>query len=51
MNPGQAVFSQLMEFIPPYQFQLSDERYQGRRSVKDFSCGDQFLYLAFAQLP
>ncbi len=50
MNAGQTVFSQLMEFIPRYQFQLSVDRYQGHRFVKDFSCWDQFLCLAFAQL-
>jgi hypothetical protein len=39
-----------MEFIPTYQFQLCVDRYQGNRYVKDFSCWDQFLCLAFAQL-
>ena len=50
MNIGQTVFSQLMEFIPTYQFQTCVDRYQGERYVKDFSCWDQFLCLAFAQL-
>lgn len=50
MNTGQTVFAQLMEFIPTYQFQLCVDRYQGHRYVKDFSCWDQFLCLAFAQL-
>ena len=39
-----------MERVPRYQFQLCVERYQGQRYVKDFSCWDQFLCLAFAQL-
>jgi hypothetical protein len=39
-----------MEFIPSYQFQICVDRYQGNRYVKDFSCWDQFLCLAFAQL-
>ncbi len=39
-----------MEFIPTYQFQLCVDRYQGNHYVKDFSCWDQFLCLAFAQL-
>jgi hypothetical protein len=39
-----------MEFIPTYQFQLCVDRYQGHRYVKGFSCWDQFLGLAFAQL-
>lgn len=50
MNLGQTVFAQLMEFIPTYQFQLCVDRYHGHRYVKDFSCWDQFLCLAFAQL-
>jgi len=50
MNTGQTVFAQLMDFIPTYEFQLCVDRYQGHRYVKDFSCWDQFLCLAFAQL-
>ncbi|MGD0227590.1 MAG: IS4 family transposase [Terriglobia bacterium] len=50
MNLGQTVFAQLMEFLPTYDFQLCVDRYQGNRYVKDFSCWDQFLCLAFAQL-
>ena len=50
MNTGQTVFAQLMEFIPSYQFQVCVDRYHGHRYVKDFSCWDQFLCLAFAQL-
>jgi len=50
MNTGQTVFAQLMEFLPRYQFQVCVDRYQGHRYVKDFSCWDQFLCLACAQL-
>jgi len=50
MNLGRTVFSQLLDFIPTYQFQLCVDRYQGNRYVKGFSCWDQFLCLAFAQL-
>jgi Domain of unknown function (DUF4372)/Transposase DDE domain len=50
MNLGRTVFSQLVDFLPTYQFQLCVERYQGNRYVKDFPCWDQFLSLAFAQL-
>jgi hypothetical protein len=50
MNTGQTVFAQLMELIPSYQFQICVDRYHGNRYVKDFSCWDQFLCLAFAQL-
>ena len=50
MNLGQSVFSQLMDFLPSYQFRLCVDRYQGHRYIKSFSCWDQFLCLAFAQL-
>ena len=43
MNQGRTVFSQLVEFLPTYQFQICVDRYQGNRYVKDFSCWDQFL--------
>jgi hypothetical protein len=50
MNLGRSVFAQLIDFLPTYQFQVCVDRYQGDRYVKDFSCWDQFLCLAFAQL-
>ena len=50
MNLGRTVFSQLLDLLPTYQFQICVDRYQGNRYVKDFSCWDQFLCLVFAQL-
>jgi hypothetical protein len=50
MNEGRTVFAQLMEYLPKYEFQRCVERYRGNRYVKEFSCLDQFLCLAFAQL-
>src|SRR3981189_187031 len=50
MNQGRTVFSQLVDFLSTYQFQICVDRYQGNRYVKDFSCFDQFLCMAFAQL-
>jgi hypothetical protein len=50
MNLGRTVFSQLADYLPTYQFQLCVDRYHGDRYVKEFSCWDQFLCLAFAQL-
>ena len=50
MNLGRTVFAQLLDLLPTYQFQVCVDRYQGNRYVKDFSCWDQFLCLAFAQL-
>lgn len=50
MNSGQTVFSQLMEFAPRYEFRVCVERYRGDYKVQSFSCWDQLLTLAFAQL-
>jgi hypothetical protein len=50
MNTGHTVFSQLMEFVPMYEFRKCVERYQGHYKVKRFSCWEQFLAMAFAEL-
>ena len=50
MNVGKAAFAQLMEFLPPYEFQKCVERYPGNYKIKSFSCWDQFLCMGFAQL-
>jgi len=50
MNSGKTIFSQLMSFIPAYEFRQSVERYNGNYKIKSFSCWDQFLCMAFAQL-
>lgn len=43
-------FAQLMDLLPLAEFRHSVERYQGDYKVQSFSCLDQFLCLAFAQL-
>ena len=50
MNTGKTVFSQVMEFLPLHEFRKCVERYQGNYKVISFSCLDQFLCMAFAQL-
>jgi len=50
MNPGATIFSQLMEFVPRYEFRKCINRYQGHYKVKRFSCWEQFLSMAFAQV-
>ena len=50
MNIGRTVFTQLLDFIPSYEFRQCVERYNGNYKVKTFSCRDQFLCMAFAQL-
>src|ERR1700738_4855321 len=50
MNTGRTVFSQLIEFLPHQQFQKCVCRYGGGRYLKNLSCWDQYLAMAFAQL-
>ena len=50
MYEGKLVFSQLMDHLPQHTFRRLVERYSGDRSVKSFSCQDQFRCMAFAQL-
>lgn len=39
-----------MEFLPVYEFRQCVERYDGNYKIKSFTCRDQFLCMAFAQL-
>src|SRR3989442_569383 len=50
MHVGVLVFAQLMEFLPRHEFNSCVRRYGGDRRSRGFSCRDQFLCLAFAQL-
>jgi len=50
MNEGKTVFSQVMEFLPMYEFRKCVERYHGDYKVQSFTCLDQFLCMAFAQM-
>jgi len=50
MYDGQIVLAQLMALIPRRSFDACVQRYHGQRRVRRFSCRDQFLCLAFAQL-
>lgn len=50
MHQGRLVFAQLMDFFPKYPFGLIVERHRGNHRVRHFSCMDQFLAMAFAQL-
>lgn len=50
MNQGRTIFSQVMQVFPHAEFQRCVERYDGDRRTKTFSCHDQFLVMAFAQL-
>jgi hypothetical protein len=50
MYTGKMIFAQLMDHLPRYEFQKCVARYRGDYKVQSFSCWDQFLCLAFAQL-
>ena len=50
MDPGKFVFAQLMDFVPRHDFDACVRRYGGDRRPRGFTCRDQFLCLAFAQL-
>jgi hypothetical protein len=47
---GQTVFSQIMDFLPIKKFRQCVNRYNGNYRVRSFTCFDQFLCMAFAQL-
>jgi hypothetical protein len=50
MHQGKLVFSQLMAHLPLTTFRRCVAAHRGEHKVKDFSCLDQFLAMAFAQL-
>lgn len=50
VHQGRYVFTQLFEYLPRQVLRRAVHRYQGERYVKRFSCYDQFLCMAFAQL-
>ena len=50
MHSGRIVFSQILDFLPRYEFNKCVQRYQGNYRTRKFSCYDQFLCMAFAQL-
>ena len=50
MNQGRTVFSQLISFLPDREFRRCVERYQGDLRLRGFSCWNQYLAMAFAQL-
>ena len=50
MYAGKLIFSQVMEHLPLHVFHKCVDRYNGNFKVKDFTCLDQYLCMAFAQL-
>jgi hypothetical protein len=50
MLPGRTVFAELMDHVSRFEFQKCVSRYDGNYKSSRFSCWDQFLCMAFAQL-
>jgi len=50
MNQGKAIFSQIIDFLPKHKFRQCVNRYGGNYRVRSFTCFDQFMCMAFAQL-
>ncbi|MDD5360838.1 MAG: IS4 family transposase [Ignavibacteria bacterium] len=50
MNSGKTIFSQLINYIPKTHFDRMVLKYKGNRRLRTFSCWDQYLSMAFAQL-
>jgi hypothetical protein len=50
MYAGKLLFAQLMDHLPRRTFRRCVQRYRGHYKVKHFSCLDQYLCMAFAQL-
>jgi hypothetical protein len=50
VNSGRTIFSQLIQHLPEKEFQKCVARYNGDSNFRGFSCWDQLLAMAFAQL-
>lgn len=50
MQEGRSVFSQLMDFVPRYEFDKCVARYGGNKRMRKWSCYAQFQIMGFAQL-
>jgi hypothetical protein len=50
MNAGKTVFAQLLQHLPRHEFRKHVAHYLGNYHVRSFSCWDQFIAMAFAQL-
>jgi len=50
MYKAATIFSQIMDFLPKHKFRKCVDRYNGNYRTRSFSCFDQFMCMAFAQL-
>ena len=49
MNVGSYIFSQVVDYIPRYQFDKLVAKYHGNWHSKDLTCYNQLLHLLFGQ--
>src|SRR3989339_1398133 len=50
MNKNRYIFSQITDFINPYEFNGFIKKYEGDKLTRRLSCRDQFFALMFGQL-
>ena len=50
MHQGSTIFAQIMDFLPKHIFRKCVDRYGGNYRTRSFSCFDQLMCMAFAQL-
>ena len=50
MNTGRTILAQLFDFVSKYEFDKCVDKYQGNYRIKTFTCWEQFIVMAFAQL-
>lgn len=50
MNTGRTILSEVLDFVSKYEFEKCVDKYNGNHRVKTFTCWEQFIVMAFAQL-
>lgn len=50
MNSGKYIFSQVVKYLPVYEFEKLVKKYDGDKRTRGFNCYNQFLHLLFGQL-
>ena len=50
MNVGSYIFSQVVDYIPRYQFDKLVTKYRGNWHTKELTCYNQLLHLLFGQI-
>jgi hypothetical protein len=50
MEENKTILSQILDYIPVYEFNKCVNRYRGNYKIKEFTCRNQFYVMAFAQL-